>query len=42
MGYAIVLQFDAEGYRKLNSILSVIDNEKICRVPYGRVEDNQR
>ena len=34
--------FDTEGYIKLNSILSVMANEKICRVPYGRVEDNRR
>lgn len=42
MGYTIVTHFDAEGYKKLNSILSVIANERICRVPYGRVEDSRR
>lgn len=42
MGYTIVTHFDAEGYKKLHSILSVVSDERICRVPYGRVEDNLR
>lgn len=42
MGYTIVTHFDAEGYKKLHTILSVVSDERICRVPYGRVEDNRR
>jgi 2'-5' RNA ligase len=42
MVYTLVTHFDAEGYKKLHSILSVIADEKICRVPYGRVDDNLR
>ena len=42
MGYTIVTHFDAKGYKKLHSILSVVSDERICRVPYGRVEDDRR
>lgn len=42
MGYTFITHFDAEGYKKLFFYLSVIDNETICRVPYGRVEDKRR
>jgi len=42
MGYTFITHFDAEGYKKLYSYLSVIADETICRVPYGRVEDKRR
>lgn len=42
MGYTFITHFDAEGYKRLYSHLSVIADETICRVPYGRVEDKQR
>lgn len=42
MEYTIITHFNEEGYKKLNSILSVIAGEKTCRVPYGRVKDNRR
>ena len=42
MGYTLITHFDAEGYKKLYSYLSVIADETVCRVPYGRVKDKRR
>lgn len=42
MGYTFITHFNAEGYKKLYSYLSVIADETICRVPYGRGEDKRR
>jgi 2'-5' RNA ligase len=42
MGYTIVTHFDAKGYNKLYTLLSLLSDERISRVPYGRVEDKRR
>ena len=42
MGYTIITHFDSNGYYKLHSILSIIADETVCRVPYGRVDDKYR
>lgn len=42
MGYTLITHFDTEGYEKLHSILSVISDERFCRVPYRRVENAKR
>ena len=42
MEHTIITHFDSEGYKQLEDVLSIIADEKICRVPYGRVEDGRR
>ena len=42
MGYTIITHFDSNGYYKLHSILSIIEDVRACRVPYGRVDDKYR
>lgn len=42
MGYTIITHFDAKSYQKIHSFLSVLTNEKISHIPYGRVEDKKR
>lgn len=42
MGYTIITHFNSEGYNTIYSLMKVVANERICRVPYGRVEDKLR
>lgn len=42
MRYTIITHFNSEGYKTIYSYMQVVANERICRVPYGRVEDNIR
>ena len=41
MGYTIITHFSADGYKIIHSLFEHV-TEKICRVPYGRVEDKLR
>lgn len=42
MGYTIITHFNSEGYNTIYSLMKVVANERICRVPYGRVENRLR
>lgn len=42
MGLTLITHFTQEGYRTLYEVLKPIQLERVCRVPYGRVEDSQR
>lgn len=42
MSYTIITHFDMAGYKTIHSCMDVVGGERICRVPYGRVEDSMR
>lgn len=42
MGFTLITHFDDRGYRAINAALECVSNEKLCRVPYGRVNENER
>lgn len=42
MGYTIITHFNSEGYNTIYSLMEVVANERISRVPYGRVENRLR
>lgn len=42
MGFTLITHFDERGYRSIHAALECVSNEKMCRVPYGRVNENER
>ena len=42
MGFTLITHFDDRGYRAIYAALECVSNEKLCRVPYGRVNENER
>ena len=42
MGFTLITHFDERGYKSIHSALECVSNEKLCRVPYGRVNESER
>lgn len=42
MGISLITHFHREDYKTLNKLMEFVNEEKICRVPYGRVDNKIR